>query len=97
MRTVIRARLFEAMVRSQLHPDVRRCDEVLMGVEWAIAVNAEAFPLLGHDTDLRAVKTTRFPDVPPFVVYFTIDDEHICTLQGLHVIETYATEDDVYF
>jgi hypothetical protein len=88
--------LFEAALLSRVHPNLRRCDDVLVGVEWAIATNAEALPRV-PGTRLHVAKTVALADVPPLLVYFTIDDEATCTLRGLEVLEPPATADDVYF
>ncbi len=96
MRTVIRDRLFEAALLSRVHPSLKRCDEVLQGAKWAIATNAEAQDRI-RGSRLRVVKTVGLADVPPLLVYFTIDDEDTCTLRGLEVLEPPASPDDVYY
>ena len=84
-RTVVRDLRFEQMAQACIHPDTRRCDEALAGVEWAIAVAAEQFPRV-PDTNLRVVKTAAYPGVPALRVYFTIDSSSQCTLRGVEPI-----------
>jgi hypothetical protein len=84
-RTVVRDPIFEQLAQ-RLHPDVRRCDEVLMGVEWAVATNAEWFSLI-PGTRLRMVITEPVGDVGALRVFFTIDDAETCTLRYVEQIE----------
>lgn len=44
-------------------------------------------------TSLRAAKTEPAGDIPGLLIYFTIDDEMTCTLQGLALVTD--PEDDL--
>jgi hypothetical protein len=72
---------------SALHPSIQRCDEVLEGVEWAIAHHAERQTEV-PGTTLRVIRTRPFPDIPPLRIYFQIDDADTCTLLAIEVIES---------
>jgi hypothetical protein len=72
---------------SALHPSIRRCDEVLEGVEWAVAHHAEQQAEV-PGTLIRVIRTRPFPDIPPLRIYFRIDDETTCTLLVIEVIES---------
>ena len=91
-RTIRRASLFEEQA-SRIDADVRRFDEQLMGIEWAVAARAEVFPLIPLTT-LRMAKTRPFPDAPALRVFFTVDDAHYCTLQAVEVIGDPAGDED---
>jgi hypothetical protein len=91
-RTVRRSDLFEQFCKS-IEPDTERLDEILRGVEWAIATRAEVFPLLPF-TALRMAKTDPYPRVKALRILFTIDDEDTCTLQYIERIEELPEEED---
>lgn len=83
MRTVIRSQRFERDCL-EVNPNVRRVDEILEGVEWAIAQRADNWPLV-NGTGFRAIKTACFPDAPTLLVLFTIEGPCDCVLQRLLV------------
>lgn len=89
-RTVIRDHAFEQAARG-LHPDIKRCDEVLVGVEWAVASYAEKHPQI-PGTTLRLIKTDALGDTPPLRIYFTIDDDETCTLRYIEKVEASVTD-----
>lgn len=91
-RSIARDPLFESQLES-LHPSPARCDEAIAAVEWALALNAEHFPAV-PGTRFRLVKTRPFPDIPPLRIFYTVDDEHTCTLRALEVIESLAQGED---
>ena len=65
----------------EFRTDVRRVDEVLEPVEYAISQDAESFHQV-QDTQLRIAMADPFPGVIPRLwIYFTIDDEDYCTLR----------------
>jgi hypothetical protein len=67
----------------EIEPDAARFDEVLRGVEWAIATNPEECYTIPR-TDVRVIKTRFFPQAPPLLFYFVIDDENHATVLEVH-------------
>lgn len=83
-RTVRYAETYEKQARAIEH-NVRRFDEVIRGVEWAIATRAEFFSSI-PGTNLRWASTTEIGDVPSLKLLFTIDDENYCTVVWIEEI-----------
>jgi len=91
-RTVKRHPLFESAAAA-IQPDAKRFDEQLRGVEWAIATNPHRFPEISR-TVLRLAKTDEWPGAPRLRIYFSVDNENLCTLRWVEVIEGPSTEED---
>lgn len=91
MRTVIRSQRFERDCL-ELDPSVRRIDEILEGIEWAIAQRAEDWPMV-DDTGFRVIKTAWFPNAPTLLVLFSIEGPSDCILQ--RVLVSPAESEDV--
>ena len=67
----------------EFQPDIRRVDEALEPVEYAISQDAESFHRV-QGTELRLAIADPFPGVIPRLwIYFTIDDEDYCTLRAV--------------
>jgi hypothetical protein len=70
-----------------IEPDAKRFDEIQDGIKWAIAINAEGFGTVVPGTTLRvAITNTYFlPAIRPLWFYYSIDDEHTCTLRAVRL------------
>lgn len=76
LRTIRRSPLFESSVEDLA--SVRRLDEILEGVEWALANDPERFTEVPHTT-LRVIPTDPFVNIPALRIYYRIeDDDHVC-------------------
>jgi hypothetical protein len=84
-RTVVWGEDFQRQVE-RLQPDAERLDEQLRAVEWFVATRPERCPIM-IDTRLRLVLTDPFPGAPSLRIFFTIDDEHTCTLRWVELAE----------
>jgi hypothetical protein len=84
-RTVVWDEAFQRQV-DRLQPDAERLDEQLRAVEWVVATRPERCPIM-INTRLRLVLTDPFPGAPSLRVFFTIDDEHACTLRWVELAE----------
>jgi len=93
MRTVREDDEYRKMA-SAIEPDARRFDDIQDGIKWAIAINAEGFGIPVPGTILRVVATTRYflPEIQSLWFYYSIDDEHTCTLRAVHVAPEEAGE-----
>jgi hypothetical protein len=81
LRTVVWSDLALAAC-ARLHRDVRRLDDHLRAVEWAIATNPEVCaPIPG--TPFRIVKTRIVPTRTSLRVAFTVDDDNTCTVHSV--------------
>lgn len=61
---------------------------MLESVEWSIAMDPESWHFVEGPggTAIRLAITTAFPaGVPALWVYFTIDDDHYCTLRSVEL------------
>jgi len=59
-----------------IQPDVRRIDEQLRGIMWALSCKPDVFPRVDN-TKLRRVLTDPWPDAPGVRIYFTFDDNYV--------------------
>ena len=55
--------------------DLKRLDDVLAGVYWAMATRPEHYQPLLATKKLRVVKTDGYGDTPSLRVFFTIDED----------------------
>ncbi|MFN0145964.1 MAG: hypothetical protein ACKVT1_05595 [Dehalococcoidia bacterium] len=69
--------LFEAQ-RDEINPDVRRMDEVLDGLMWALGHGADVFPVVTGT--LRRARTDPYPGAPALRLWFTIDEREVTLL-----------------
>jgi hypothetical protein len=74
-----------------IQADATRLDELLDGVLWSIATHAEGCEVI--ERNLRVAFTDSFPDAPAMRIFFSITNEHTCTL---HWIEHLPGEDEDY-
>ena len=72
LRDVVEGPLFTEQV-SKLTSDVRRFDDIMDGVVWALARDPERFPVVHEARNIRIVKTDAWGDTP-LCVFFTFDD-----------------------
>jgi len=91
-RDIRRSALFQLQA-SIIQPKSARFEEQIRSLEFAISRAADAWPPIPR-TNLRVVKTDRFPGAPRLRVYFTIDDDDDCTLQQIELLEGPAEVDD---
>lgn len=94
-RTVRYDATFDRQLKELLkRSDTWRLNDVLRGVEWAIATNPRAHPRV-DTTDIRIVKTDHYDGAPPMRIYFSIDaDDHHCSVFEIHEAEHYEEEDE---
>lgn len=72
LRDVVEGPLFAEQV-SKLTADIRRFDDVMEGVFWALARDPERFPVVHEASNIRIVKTDAWGGTP-LCVFFTFDD-----------------------
>lgn len=58
-----------------LASDIRRLDEVLVGVEWALSTNPEVYDVVKGTVNTRILKTDALGGLPPLRVWFRIDED----------------------
>lgn len=85
IRTVIEDKRFEEQ-KKKITPDVRRFDEILFGVAWAVARGPEQFPQALEKPDIRVIKTDPLAGIPRLRIFFTFDDDEV-HLKWIEVIE----------
>lgn len=81
MRTIRYSEAWERCVE-EMGEQLARLDDLLQGVEWAVAESPEHFPLV-EGTELRIILTDEFPDVPAFVIYFRIVSDTLCCMEWI--------------
>ncbi len=73
-RTVIETKTYEAQ-RDAIMPNVRRFDEVMRGVYWALSTRPEAFPSVDlSNPTIRVLKTDAFSDIPRLRIFYKFND-----------------------
>jgi len=73
-RTVIETKTYEAQ-RDAIVPNVRRFDEVMRGVYWALSTRPEAFPPVDpSNPTIHVLKTDAFSDIPRLRIFYKFDD-----------------------
>ena len=65
--------------------NIRRLDQALEGVTWAIALDAEGFPIV--ECTSRLAKTRAMGDLPAFGILFDIIDDDLVGLYYIAPIE----------
>ena len=71
-RTLVHSHLYTSQLQSL--GDLRRLDEALTGVEWALATNPEIYPVV-DGTNVRLLKTDLLGGLPVFRIWFEISDD----------------------
>ena len=93
MYTLRRSAEFEEQAES-IEPDVKRFDEVIRGIEYAIAKAPYQFPcVLIGETEIRVAKTRAFPGVPPFRVFFALGPQPTDPISLLWIEELEGPEE----
>jgi hypothetical protein len=85
MRTIREDDAYREMAAA-IEPDARRFDDIQDAVKWAIAINAEGIGTPVEGTILKVLVTTSWflpQGIPSLWFYFSIDDEHTCTLRAV--------------
>lgn len=68
--------------------NARRIDEILWGIDAALATVPEKFPRVPDlEMDIRVILTEPALDSPPFRIYFRIDDANTVTLLYMEPIQ----------
>lgn len=68
--------------------DIRRLDDALTGVEWALSTNAEVYDVVKGTQDTRLLKVSAFGGLPPLRVWFRIDEDgHRVHLDYIEAVE----------
>lgn len=81
LRTIIESEQFTELC-AEISSDVRRLDEQLRGVMWAISRSPESFTQIAGN--FYVVETFMPVEGEDYVfVWFTIDDENSCTLRWI--------------
>ena len=77
-RTLIHDHTYTAALAA-LSQNLRRLDDALVGVEWALATNPEVYDVMRGTAYTRILKTDALGGLPPLRIWFRIDE------QGQHV------------
>jgi len=70
LREIVESSAFSSALRSM--GNVRRLDEVLVGVHWAVSRNPEAFDIVPGMADVRLIKTAPSDDLPGLSIWFRL-------------------------
>ena len=73
LRDVIEESTF-AEQASKITADIRRFDDAMEGIQWALAREPDIFPVVHEASNLRIAKTVAWGDLPSLRVFFTFDD-----------------------
>ena len=73
-RTLIHEQTYVAALK-ELGPDLKRLDEALTGVEWALGANPEVDDIVKGTRDTRLLKTDALGGLPPLRVWFRVDED----------------------
>lgn len=73
-RTIKETETYEAQ-RDAIMPDIRRFDEIMRGVYWALSTRPEAFPSAEPNTPMiHVLKTDAFGNVPRLRIFYKFND-----------------------
>ena len=73
-RTVIETATYEAQ-RDAIMPDIRRFDEIMRGVYWALSTRPEVFPSVDQNNPtIHVLKTDAFNDLPRLRIFYKFND-----------------------
>lgn len=88
--TVVRSDTFDSSA-ADVEPDVERLDEIIRGIEWAVATAPASFPELFPGAGIRIVLT----GPPNLRTYYSYDPDapDTCTLRWIEPIEMPEEED----
>jgi hypothetical protein len=76
VRSIVETQEFERQ-RLVVMPDIQRFDEIMRGVYWALATRPEAFPAVGHDSNIHVLKTDEFTGVPRLRIFYRFDESTV--------------------
>lgn len=76
LRTVIETKVFLDQ-KSKLQPDIKRFDEILFGVTWALARDPERFPLVLDNQHIRVIKTDKTKEIPAIRIFFSSSENEV--------------------
>jgi len=89
-RTLIHEPTYTYALQS-LGADIRRLDNALTGVEWALSTNPEVYDIVRGTVSTRILKTDALGGLPPLRVWFRIDEDgHHVHLDYIEAIEQEA-------
>lgn len=92
MRTIRYSELWERCVEA-ITPLAPRLEEILMGVEWAVAEGAENYGTFDSASDLYMALTDPFSGAPALVVFYSIEDEDYAVMEWFEIDESYPDEE----
>lgn len=72
-RTVVETRTYESQ-RDTITRDVKRFDEIMRGVYWALSTRPEAYPAIAPDSSIHVLKTAPFNAIPRLRIFYRFDD-----------------------
>lgn len=81
---LVESELYNAQ-RQTIEPNVKRFDEQMRGVTWALAKNPQIFQSV-PGTRLNILKTDEFPGAPRLRIWFTFDETKVYLL-SIELIE----------
>lgn len=76
VRTVVETQEFERQ-RNAVMPDIRRFDEIMRGVYWALSTRPEVSPLVSHGSEVHVLKTDEFAGVPRLRIFYRFDESTV--------------------
>jgi hypothetical protein len=85
-RTLIHEPTYVAALE-QLDSDLKRLDDALTGVEWALSTNPEVYDIVKGTRDTRLLKTKALGGLPPLRVWFRIDETSHVHLEYIEAVE----------
>lgn len=89
-RTLVHEQTYSAALAA-LGSDIRRLDDALTGVEWALSTNPEVYDVVKGTLQTRILKTDALAGLPALRVWFQInDDGHHVHLEYIEAIEQHA-------
>lgn len=66
--------------------NIRRLDEVRVGIDWAVHTNAMQIEQ-APDTDLRVLRTVSFPGIPALRIMIRIEDENVAVYEWIELAD----------
>ena len=82
MRTIVRTHRFELELHHLLQSNARAVDEFIEATEWALSRRAEIGTPVGrtNGTEVWLLPIVDLPRVDRFIVYYTLDADHVYLL-----------------
>ena len=84
LREIVEEQTFAEQVKV-ITPDIRRFDEIMSGVTWALARKPEDFSVADEISGLRVVKTDSWNGSPGLRIFFKFDDvqTRLCWVESI--------------